>query len=66
MRSLKECVATAMGNVATPANTIGMGNPSDASGDALALSTKSLSYRLKKKKKKKNKKIKEVSKSEEE
>ena len=33
MKDLKECLQAAMGVAATPANTIGMGNPGMDSGD---------------------------------
>ena len=33
MKDLKECLQAAMGGSATPANTIGMGNPGMNSGD---------------------------------
>ena len=33
MKDLKECLQSAMGGSATPANTMGMGNPGMNSGD---------------------------------
>lgn len=53
MKSLKECLIASI-NGANPSNTMGMGNPSDTSGDALSVA---VNPKLKRRKKKnKNKK----------
>lgn len=49
MKNLKECLQSAMGGSATPANTTGMGNPSTGSGD---VPVGTIGYKFKKKRKK--------------